>query len=267
MEISLNNFRKSIQNRKETDHSLSQIWVIVFLLPIFIGIISSLYFLVTLIEVFSTINFSNPQTYTFTYDWFSPEFMVIFLILGISGLINLILAFILNFLLIKRRQNHFKRQKLLSEEIIALLLSFAKIKNVELEINQFSIRKTIKKIRYNDEKNPILWAVLSVFVPFLQFYVFNFLMNDFFLHEQKEDTFLNDVGNALKNLGINFSVTQRRKNIPDRSLVLFLILTVVSAGLFIVYWIYILIKDPNEHFKYHIQVENQLLISLESARI
>jgi hypothetical protein len=38
-------------------------------------------------------------------------------------------------------------------------------------------------------------------------------------------------------------------------------------GLFGVYWIYVLLKDPNEHFKYHIEEESQLLSALESVAI
>jgi len=43
-----------------------------------------------------------------------------------------------------------------------------------------------------------------------------------------------------------------------------LMLTIATMGLFGIYWIYILLKDPNEHFKYHIQVEKQLFDTLES---
>lgn len=267
MEISLNNIRQRIQLQKTSDRSLSSIWVVVFLLPLLSGIIASLYILVYFIEIFSTIDFANPQSYTFAYDWIPPDFMIVLFILGILGVINLILCLILNFLLINRMNSHFKRQKFLTDNLIEVLFDLAKLKNIELEINQSYIDETVVEMNYETERSSILWAILSVFVPFVQFYVFYFLMNDFFIHEHREDIFWDDVNTSFKKLGINFSKIQRSDTIPPRSFVLYLILLVVSAGLFIIYWVNILLKDPNEHFKHHINVENQMLRSLESATL
>jgi len=69
----------------------------------------------------------------------------------------------------------------------------------------------------------------------------------------------------MNKLGINFSVPRRTEAMPDRSSVLYLILTIITAGLFGIYWVYVLLKDPIEHFKYHIQAESQLLSALESV--
>ena len=267
MEISLNNIRQGIQLQKTSDRPLSNFWVVVFLLPLLSGILVSLYILVYFIEIFSTIDFTNPQSYTFAYDWVPPEFMIGLFILGILGVISLVLSLILNFLLINRRNIHFKRQKFLTDKIIKVLFDLSKSKNIALEINQSYIDESVVEMNYAIERSPILWAILSVFVPFVQFYVFYFLMNDFFIHEHIEDVFWDDVNKSLTKLGFNFPKIQRSYAIPVRSFVLYLILLVVSAGFFIAYWVYVLLKDPNEHFKHHIKVENQLLRSLESATV
>jgi len=90
-------------------------------------------------------------------------------------------------------------------------------------------------------------------------------MKDFYRHERREDGFWEDLGRTMNKLGINFSVPRRTEAMPDRSSVLYLILTIITAGLFGIYWVYVLLKDPIEHFKYHIQAESQLLSALESV--
>ena len=90
-------------------------------------------------------------------------------------------------------------------------------------------------------------------------------MKDFYRHERREDGFWEDASRALNRLGVNFSVPRRTETVPDRSFVLYLILSVITVGLFGIYWVYVMLKDPNEHFKYHIHAESQLMSTLEPA--
>lgn len=267
MGISPDIIKQGIQLRKKTDHHLSIIWLIVFLLPLLLGFLASLYLLTFFIEIFSNIDFSNPQSYDLIYNSFSQDLMFFLFIFGIIGFINLVSSFIINYLLINRRRNHFQRQNYLFYEIDKVLFYFGKEHNVDLDFIHSDNNKSVMEENYDHERSPILWSILSVFIPFIQLYVFYFLMNDFYMHERFEDVYWDGIKKALDKFGINFSYFPRKKVVPNRSFVLYLILTIVSAGLFIVYWIYVLIKDPNEHFKYHIEIENQLLSSIESAII
>ena len=79
--------------------------------------------------------------------------------------------------------------------------------------------------------------------------------------------FLEDISKVLGKCGITFSLPRRTVVLPDRSFVLYLILTIITLGLFGIYWLYVLLKDPNEHFKHHILVEDQLFGQLESLAI
>ena len=265
MELSLDPIRQEIRHRKKTDQNLSLIWLVVFLLPLLLGFFASLYFLTVSIEIFSNIDFSNPQSYDFIYDSFSQEFIFFLFIFGIIGVINLVSSFIVNYLLIKRRRSHFKRQNTLFNELEKVIFFLGKENIADFDLNQFFNNKSFMGENFNHERNPILWSILSVFIPFIQFYVFYFLMNDFYLHERLEDSYWEDIKKALDKSGINFSYYPRKKTLLRRSFVLYLILTIVSSGLFIIYWIYVLIKDPNHHFQYHIKIENQLLSSIESV--
>jgi hypothetical protein len=266
MEMSLDSIKQEIQHRKKTDKHLSIIWLVVFLLPLLLGFFASLYLMTVFIEIFSNIDFSNPQSYDLIYDSFSQELMFFPFIFGIIGVINLFSSFIINYLLINRRRSHFNRQNDLFNELGKVLFYLGKENVVDSDFNQSFNNKSVMGENYDHKRNPILWSILSVFIPFIQFYVFYFLMNDFYLHERFEDAYWEGIKKELDKFGIIFSYSHRKKAVPDRSFIFYLILTIVSAGLFIVYWIYVLIQDPNDHFKYHVEIENQLLSSIESIQ-
>ena len=258
----LENLRNDTKLQTELDRQMSKLWVLVFLLPIIIGIVSLVFSLVSLIDIMSSIDLT--ASYNISYDSLASEFETILMAVSLTWLVNLFVSIILIYLLVNRRSTHFKRQKFLSQDIIATIDSLKNTKEVELEGSLLSLERRVKESNAEEmDKSAILWAILSGFVPFIQLYVYYFLVSDFYRHERREDNFWDDTRIALKKLGVNFSLPQRKEPIPNRSFVLYLILTIITIGLFSVYWIYILIKDPNEHFSYHIKSESQLITALE----
>ncbi len=267
MGVSLDNIRKDIRMRKESDKQMSNAWLLVYLLPIIIGIIAAGYTIVYLLDFFSSLYpFTSP--YDYSYDTISAGLVLPWIILGLTTLINFVVAIILTYMLVNRRHTHFKRQKFLSEDTITTINSLAKTKDIEVEASLSPIERTVREANAEEtEKSAILWAVLSAFVPFVQWYVYYFLMKDFYRHERREDGFWEDLGRTMNKLGINFSAPRRTEAMPDRSFVLYLILTIITSGLFGIYWVYVLLQDPNEHFKYHVEAESQLLSTLESVTV
>ena len=90
-------------------------------------------------------------------------------------------------------------------------------------------------------------------------YIAAHLMRTIYTHDVRWTAFTNSlepsmrvVGKTLKNLAVG----QPPK---ERSLVLYAILTLVTLGLFAIYWLYVLIKDPNDHFDVHERVEPEIL--------
>ena len=267
MEVSLENIRNDIRMRNKSDRQMSSAWLLVYFLPIIVGVVSAGYTVVYMLNFVSSIDPLTP-TFNYSYDEFATRFAMPLFIIGLNGLINFVMSISFTYLLVNRRSTHFKRQKFLSEDIMATINSLAKTKKVEMEASLSPIERAVREANVEEiEKSAILWAVLSAFVPFVQWYVFYFLMNDFYNHEHREDSFWEDLGRVMNKLGINFSVPQRTKSMPDRSFVLYLILTIITASLFGVYWFYALLKDPNEHFKHHIETENQLLTALKSVAV
>jgi len=266
MAVLFEKIQKDIRLRDKSDRQMSSVWILIYIFPFIVGIIGVGYTVVYFLDFLPSFDPLNP--YNFSYDEFVAGFAIPFFIFGVSGLINFIVSIGLTYLFVNRRSTHFKGQKFLSKDIIAVTNSLAKTMNVEVEASVFSIERTVRAANAEEiEKSAILWSVLSAFVPFVQLYVYFFLMNDFYRHERREDRFWKDLGTTMNKLGINFSVPRRTQAMPDRSFVLYLILTIITAGLFGVYWVYALVKDPNEHFKTHIETESQLLTALESVTV
>ena len=265
MAVGLENLRKDARMQKDSDRQMSSAWLLVYLLPIIVGVISTIIFSVLFIDMFSSIDSIDPYNYSF--DSFPVQFTATLTAIGFMGLINVAVSIIFMYILVNRRYTHFKRQKFLYEDIIAAISSLPKPDETEVDVSLSSLERTSREANAEEiDKSAILWSILSAFIPFVQLYVYYFLMNDFYRHEKREDGFWTDTSKTLNTLGVNFSVPRRTEAMPYRNFVLYLILLIVTVGLFGVYWIYVLIKDPNEHFKYHIETENLLISSIESAQ-
>jgi hypothetical protein len=265
MAVALENLRKDARMRENSDRQMSSAWLLVYLVPIIVGFISTIIFSVLFIDVFSSIDTVDPYNYSF--DSFPVEFTATLTVIGFVGIINVAVSIVFLYILVNRRYAHFKRHKFLYEDIISAIGSLAKPDETDVDVSLSSLDRTSREASAEEiDKSAILWSILSAFIPFVQLYVYYFLVNDFYRHEKREDGFWTDTSKALNTIGVNFSVPRRTEAIPYRNFVLYLILLIVTVGLFGVYWIYILIKDPNEHFKYHIETENLLISNLESAQ-
>jgi hypothetical protein len=160
---------------------------------------------------------------------------------------------------VNRRNEHFKRQRLLFRAITDYL------KSKGCEVSRLEPINMEMEVEEN-ERSAVLWALIQ-FVPyvggFLLLYVYHFLNKDFWKHERREDQFLNALSSILAKHGVNFTYV-RMHTIPDRSTLLYVILLFVTIGLFGLYWVYTLTKDPNNHFMEHRRWEDTLLNALRS---
>lgn len=239
--------------RDEADPKMSNAWLIIYLIPIFaiiIGLVSLLFSVMLLPTL-------GPEAAL-------PALVGIFLV-PLLALISFVVSIILTYKLVKRRNTHFKRQSFLFEDLINAVKSLATKKKVDVEVGLSSCERTVRETKAEEtEKSAALWAILSAVVFLATWYVYYFLMKDFYKHERREDGFWEDISKVLDKCDIKFSAPRRTEILPNRSFVLYLILNIITAGLFGIYWLYVLLKDPNEHFKYHIQIEDELLSTLES---
>jgi len=233
--------------RLESDTIMSSTWLLIYLIPV-ISIV-----LMVLVAIASPFIGAG-------------VILALWSILIFVSLLSFIVSIVLTYKLVKRRNTHFQRQIFLFEDILSILKEIISKKEASAEAEITTLERTLRETKVEEtEKGAVLWAILSAIIFIASWYVYYFLMKDFYKHERREDMFFEDVSRILGKAGITFSVPRRVKPIPNRSFILYLILTIITAGIFGIYWLYILLIDPNEHFKYHIELEDELLKSLESG--
>ena len=163
---------------------------------------------------------------------------------------------------IDRRNKHFKRASLFLTALSDLSgeLRLSKAETIRSRVNEYRMGVS--------ERSPILFVILSI-IPLIGtivlFYIYHFLNKDFASHSRTEKLILADVLDSLSERGI--SIPKRIEEfavVPSRNTILYIVLLIITLGFFGFYWIYVLTKDPNEHFKSHRIFESELLRAFES---
>lgn len=178
--------------------------------------------------------------------------------LGLLGLLSSAPASYLVYLLVNRRNIHLAREEPLLAGIVRYLRSKTEpadlqtllpIESAEYNLARFS---TATK-----EHSAVLWALLTM-IPytgwvFLMF-ALTFLSRDFHAHEQREDLVLEDLGRTIVLRG-GQAIPARQWRTPNPSVPLYIVLSVLSLGVFLFAWQYLAIDDPRTHFQHHQAVE------------
>src|SRR3989475_9126530 len=250
--------------RSESDREMSVAWILIPIAPyILVGLIFlPLLFAFTFPTPITSFNQTGTGSNTaassavFAFVGFFLLVIVLFLVVGI-------LAAIMIYKLTRRRNTYFARQILLYEDVHNMARELASKKNVDLAIPLNNLDRTLREVRTDEtEKSAALWAILA-FLPFIGtiagWYVYYFSMKDFFKHERREDGFFMDLNAALSTSGVSINFPRRMLPIPDRSFILYLILSWVTGGLFGIYWIYVLITVPNNHFRQQWMIEDTII--------
>jgi hypothetical protein len=192
-----------------------------------------------------------------------------YLVLGIVTLG--IYALYVNYKLIERQQEHFKRIGRFNDDLFKVINERAdevgKAEEVRREVDELrTLNDEYQRLQRGKERNPALWTILSV-VTFgiLFFYVLYFLNDDLLKHQRAEAEYIEKASVALNKLGIGSHPVVVEQVVPDRSFPLYLFLTVITLGLFELYWAYVRIKDGNDHFDEHERFEDQLMALIRSA--
>lgn len=102
--------------------------------------------------------------------------------------------------------------------------------------------------------------VFALIIFILNMYMFYFLMKTIYEHDNRWNMFAQQTQYAMYKLGYQVGPPYWAP-LPNRSFALYLIVT-IFIGLFIFYWWYVLIKDPNQHFKNQWYFEDQIAAAL-----
>src|SRR5438874_3872316 len=261
LSIPIENLRRDLRTRLESDKQMSGAWAIVPLLPVIVGIVV---FVVVFAAIFSAIGSVGPSGMTATGTSALGAALVgsIFLLYFLYFVV-LILVGILIFKLVSRRNTHFNRQILLQEDLISMAKEIAAKKGVDVSILLNNMERNVREARLEEtEKNATLYALLYGLV---WLYTAYFLMKDFFKHERREDLFINDMLRTFNALGVPINFPYRNPPIPDRSFALYFVLTLITGSIFGGYWVYVLVTDPNNHFRQQMLMEDTIMTQLSST--
>ncbi len=240
----LEQVRAQVRRREETDRKVSYAWLIFLILGAIV--------VLALIAVI----FAFPALQPIIYG------VAILVIYGVAILVQ-IPYLILLYMLISRRNRHFARQQRLFEYTLEFLREASKARNVNPEARLMSVERELREARDEEgEKNAVIWVILTLFTGILGLYVYYFLMKDFPKHERREDRILEDVNAALTSMGA-MPLPKREEAIPNRSFALYFVLSLVTVGIFAIYWLYTLIRDPNIHFREQARIEDDLIRRIE----
>lgn len=245
--------------RIETDSEMSAAWILVPLFPL---IALVLLIVGTIIAVLSAVSIGsfNSTGGAASSTGFGLAFVGLIAFFYVGFFVVAILYAVMIFKLAKRRNTHFQRQLLLYEDLLAMAKEVSSKKGVDASMQLNNLDRTIREARVQEtEKSAALWAILSFITVIAGLYVYYYLMKDFYKHERREDAFFEDLNRTLAISGVPVNFPRRTLPVPDRSFALYFILTIITATLFNIYWVYVLLTDPNNHFRQQWMIEDTLI--------
>ncbi|MCE4614607.1 MAG: DUF4234 domain-containing protein [Desulfurococcales archaeon] len=158
---------------------------------------------------------------------------------------------------VDRMNKHFKRTTLFYKDLAEYFNEKGLTKRAE------SLRNIIRQMELDQtEHGPFLWVILVLIINILIYYVYHFLTKDFYIHNRRELYLWEETSKAMEELGYPL-IFRSIYSIPNRNTVLYFILSLITMGLFQLYWVYTLTVDPNNHFKEHIRLEDELIDKIE----
>ncbi|OPY34090.1 MAG: hypothetical protein A4E32_00359 [Methanomassiliicoccales archaeon PtaU1.Bin124] len=226
----------SVQMRVQTDEVMPIWWIV---LP--------------LVGVLALVGFAAITIFWSGWGWIG-------IVVGL--LLFLVLYAVLVYKLVTRQNEHIKREIVLRTAIINYVREKAREQYKEQMVaGQISTMESInQEASYKEQENNALLFTIMSFIPILNLYVLYVLTKFPFEHDSRWHTFTQQAQYALSQVGVNI-MTPSWKTLPRRSFWLYLIITLI-IGVFMIYWLYTLIDDPNDHYQAQWAFEDQLMSQL-----
>ena len=175
-----------------------------------------------------------------------------------------------NWLLYKRRNEHFERTKNLRRIISDLLEQkrgaekgtltqmdpLVQAREVFRPYYLFWLWLVCSYLGSLSSLLPITW-VFTIAAIVIGLVVLYYLTMDYYYHERGEIAFLGKVVVALGKSGTSLTVNPTDP-LHRRSYGLYILFTIITLGIFGIYWAYVVFHDPNKHFNTHEMWETEL---------
>ena len=291
------NLRKVILRRDKTDMVIQPMWVIALVAIVIVLSLSSI--VMILAEALDIVN-DYPDSEP-PFSVFVDRAMPAVYVLAFQSIIYGAALALLTVLLIRRLNNHIKRENLLREQMGQLLEGAAGSSSRDT-----MIRESFPGVSSQDPipwefKISFAWAIVPLIPTFaalleiwfmdthtitsrsdlsdytvlsygltaihiaFQAYVFYFLGKTISYHDSTWSLFAQDSRSAMNYLGFPHGRAFNVSTIERRSFLLYFVLSVITLGLWTYYWWYTLVKDPNTHFTKQWDFEDNIVDALDKA--
>jgi len=254
----------AIRKRFESDRIMGYIWMIVPILPLLLAILGTAIFLGLILKAIAIGITEPPPAAAVPISFMEGILILAWIGLILVGFIVSIFGAIALYYMIARRNNHFRRQRMFTSILLPYLET--KLKEKGRSSNAISALALLnRESEYEEtEKSPAVWAVLYLFVsPIVGLFVFHFLTHDLYKHFKSQVDLSRNLEALLKDLDIQF-ISPTQYEIKRRETILYIILTIITVGLFWIYWFYLQLKEYSEHFKSQWKLEDQLMNTLRT---
>ena len=276
--------RKAIESRTITDRIMPA-WIVWVNIALSIASVIGIFAYVFSAFANADMDFEEAMSQLFSV------YAIVFVVSMVSQLIFAVIAFFL----VDRNNNHSARESRLKKAVFALARSAATTRESQQAISRELQALEYHSYSGAKRRSPALWALLVAFpsigagitiallgvalrdlsigalfgaislgalFSFIGYisliYMFYFLMKEQSAHEARWIGFAMGTRSLLTRLGFPPGRGYRLTRSPDRSFALYLVLT-IFIGIFIYYWWYVMIKDPNEHYRNQWLAEDSLL--------
>jgi len=180
-----------------------------------------------------------------------------------------IYAILVLYRMINRRDLHFRRQISLNDDIIKCIKEINSEEERSADItNELQRAESLQnEIAKNfKEKGAIKWLILNyITLGLAGLYIYYFLTRDFFLFEEKKEEFSTLISSMLVKLGVVKYPIKPERVMKKRNFWLYLVLSIITLGIFMFYWYYILLEEPNHYFRVGQRWEEQIVNAFRSA--
>lgn len=128
--------------------------------------------------------------------------------------------------------------------------------------NLSRIYQQIEAFERRNKREPVLWMLLRLVFSPVGAYVNHFLNKDLIFYDEWESSYFANAEWVMQRLGYPVSVPRRAKPVQNRSTGLYVLLSIVTFGIFAVYWRAATMSDGNDHFDDDAAMEDALLRAL-----
>ncbi len=180
-----------------------------------------------------------------------------------------IFYFVVLYQRIERRDEHFRRMTSFFRAALGSTRDASNGKAVDISEKT---KKIDEKLTEADEtllrpKNAILWVALSILTFGLAlFYIYFFLLVDWYRAQQLEHELLDDFNDIWLRLGLTKDEVNVNIVLPERNYWLYLFLSIITLGIFIFYWDYVIHTEPEPVFDENSKWESKILAIFKEAK-